>query len=49
MHPDPQLSLETAEDSSNVVVLLDGVPLALVQGAAGMTLADVLLTPAQAA
>lgn len=49
MHPDPQLSLETPEDSHDVVVLLDGVPLALVQGGAGMTLDDVLLTPAQAA
>lgn len=49
MHPDPQLSLETPADSHDVVVLLDGVPLALVQGGAGMTLDDVLLTPAQAA
>jgi Ca2+-binding RTX toxin-like protein len=49
MHPDPQLSLETPADSDDVVVLLDGVPLALVQGGAGMTLGDVLLTPAQAA
>ncbi len=49
MHPDPHLSLETPDDSHDVVVVLDGVPLALVQGAAGMTLADVLLTPAEAA
>lgn len=49
IHPDPQLSLETPENSDDVLVLLDGVPLAMVQGGAGMTLADVLLTPAQAA
>lgn len=49
MHPDPHLSLETAEDTQDVVVVLDGVPLAIVQGGAGLTLDDVLLTPAQAA
>ena len=49
MHPDPQLSLETPENTQDVVVLLDGVPLAMVQGGAGLTLDDVLLTPAQAA
>ena len=49
LHPDPQLSLETAENTDDVVVLLDGVPLAMVAGGAGMTVADLLLTPAQAA
>lgn len=49
MHPDPVLSLETSENSGDVIVLLDGVPLAMVQGGAGMTLDDVLMTPAQAA
>lgn len=49
MHPDPVLSLETPEDSGDVIVLLDGVPLAKVQGGAGMSLDDVLMTPAQAA
>lgn len=49
MHPDPVLSLETPENSADVIVLLDGVPLAMVQGGAGMTLDDVLMTPAQAA
>ncbi len=49
MHPDPHLSLQTQDDTDDVIVLLDGVPLATVQGGAGMTLADVLLTPAQAA
>lgn len=49
MHPDPQLSLETQHNTVDVIVLLDGVPLAMVQGGAGMTIDDVLLTPAQAA
>lgn len=49
MHPDPQLSLETPKDTDDVLVLLDGVPLAMVQGGAGMTLDDLVLTPAQAA
>lgn len=49
MHPDPVVSLETPENSGDVIVLLDGVPLALVQGGAGMTLDDVLITPALAA
>lgn len=49
MHPDPQISFETQENAIDVVVVLDGVPLAMVQGGAGMTIDDVLLTPAQAA
>lgn len=49
LHPDPQLSLELNANTDDVVVLLDGVPLVMVQGGAGMTLDDVLLTPAQAA
>ena len=49
LHPDPQLSIETPENTDDAIVLLDGVPLAMVQGGAGMSLDDVLLTPAQAA
>lgn len=49
LHPDPHLSLLTPDNSDDVVVLLDGVPLVMVHGAAGMTVADLLLTPAQAA
>ena len=49
LHPDPQLSLVTPENTDDVMVLLDGVPLAMVAGGAGMTVADLLLTPAQAA
>ena len=48
LHPDPQLSLELNANTDDMVVLLDGVPLAMVQGGAGMTLDDVLLTPALA-
>jgi Ca2+-binding RTX toxin-like protein len=49
MHPDPQLTLESPDNSKDVMIVLDGVPLAMVQGGAGMTLADVMLTPAEAA
>ena len=49
MHPDPVISLQTPENSADVIVLLDGVPLATVQGGAGMSLNEVLMTPAQAA
>ena len=49
LHPDPVLSFETPENSADVIVLLDGVALAMVQGGAGMTAQDVLMTPAQAA
>ncbi len=49
LHPDPQLTLEMSENAKDVVVILDGVPLAMVQGGAGMTIDNVLLTPAQAA
>ena len=49
LHPDPQLSLETSENAKDVLVILDGVPLAMVQGGAGMIVENVLLTPAQAA
>ncbi|HBU14116.1 MAG TPA: type I secretion protein [Gemmobacter sp.] len=44
LHPDPQLALEP--QGEDMALLLDGQALALISGAKGMTLADILLVPA---
>jgi len=48
IHPDPQLTLQTGA-AGEVSVYLDGLPLAVVTGAKGLTLGDFVLTPVQAA
>lgn len=44
LHPDPQLALEP--QGEDMALLLDGQALALISGAKGLTLADILLVPA---
>jgi Ca2+-binding RTX toxin-like protein len=44
MHPDPVITLEQDEGSSDVTVLLDGMPLALVQGGAGLAAGQIRLS-----
>ncbi len=46
MHPDPQLTVEHIAGSSDITVLLDGVALAVVQGADGLDVSQVTLRAA---
>ena len=45
-HPDPALTVHTAEGSSDATVMLDGVAVANVQGGAGLTADDFILKAA---
>lgn len=45
-HPDPQITLDQQDGSDDVIVLLDGTPLALVQGGVGLTTSAIQLTTA---
>jgi hypothetical protein len=46
VHPDPTVSLEPSAGSDDVTILLDGVPLAVVQNGAGLVLDDIRLAAA---
>ncbi|MGL5008321.1 MAG: hypothetical protein ACRC6I_00450, partial [Paracoccaceae bacterium] len=46
MHPDPVVLTEAIEGTEDVSVLLDGVQIAIVQGALGLTAADIQLLAA---
>ncbi|NCO17021.1 MAG: calcium-binding protein, partial [Alphaproteobacteria bacterium] len=46
VHPDPVLTLEQQDGSDDVTVLLDGLPLGLIAGGAGLTADAIQLTTA---
>ena len=46
VHPDPVVSMEQVEGTDHMSVLLDGVQIAIVQGAPGLTQADIQLMAA---
>lgn len=45
-HPDPLVTVAPVEGTEDVTVLLDGVPLAVVQDAAGLDAQTIRLQPA---
>ena len=46
LHPDPDVTVHTAEGSSDATVMLDGMPVATVQGGAGLNASDIMLRAA---
>jgi Ca2+-binding RTX toxin-like protein len=44
-HPTPQITIEPADDDDGRLIVLDGTPLALVTGGAGLTVDALLLQP----
>ncbi|MDZ4096868.1 MAG: calcium-binding protein [Paracoccaceae bacterium] len=45
-HPDPQLTLQEDDETDDVTLLLDGLPLAVVHGGAGLDIGSIRLTTA---